>query len=199
MRTTGSIGTRAWAAAWACSVFVVGGASLAQAPAVDANPSRATIEEAAGDGCSGVSVVVRRCANAPASTNASGKPADARDPLTRSRARTKAGFARRDRQSTQDALDGKAPAPAPAGEAGGASRLAPITVTGTATGEPPTVEEVLQRALNPTQVTTANGNTITYGPDGARTECQSHCTGPMCCKTMKARPDPARESHSIGR
>ena len=162
---------------------------------VDAQPSRKVLEEAAGDACTGVSVVVSRCAPSPTDADAK-KANDAKDPLSRSRAKTKAAFARRDRQAAQDTLDGKKSDP---DASSSAARLDPITVTGTSSDLPPTVEEVIQRALNPTQTVTPGGTSVTYGPDGARTECIARCTGPLCCKTMKARPDPARESNSIGR
>lgn len=172
-------------------------------------PSREVIERSANEGCSDSSVVVQRCppkspatSNAVRGSNAPSAPAS-RDELARSRDRTKAAFDRRDRRARQDALENKPPpvTGASADSSGpGAQELQRVTVTGSSTAEPPpTVEEVLQKALSPEQTVLPNGNSMTYGPNGDRTECQANCVGPMCCKVMRARPDPARESNSIGR
>ena len=174
------------------------GAAHAQSRPVDTTASRQALEDASRDRCDGVSVVVRRCVAQP-DTRHSDK---ADDSLTRSRARAKAAFDRRDRRTRQDALDGieETSGNAAGGTAsrGGAQRLAPVVVTGNAAEPGASVEEILQRALNP-QVVSQSGTVTTYGPDGARNECIARCVGPMCCLTLRNRPDPARESSSIGR
>jgi hypothetical protein len=164
----------------------------AQTQPVNTAPSRQTLEEVSRDSCEGVSVVVQRCVPQPAANQGQGD-----DALARSRAQTKAAFDRRDRRARQDALADKKDASATA-SSDDAQRLAPVIVTGKADETPPTIEEVLQRALNP-QVVSPNGTVTTYGADGTRTECVAHCVGPMCCLTLRNRPDPARESNSIGR
>ena len=192
-----SASDRARSRAWRGLVFYAlfnSSAVLAQSNPVDTTPSRRAIAEALQEGCDGVSVVVRRCAE-KAATSKLDKSDDA---LTRSRARAKAAFDRRDRRARQDALgaiDDENGYPATNGSA---LRLAPVVVTGNAAEAPPSIEEVLQRALNP-QVVSPNGTVTTYGPDGTRTECIARCVGPMCCLTLRNRPDPARESNSIGR
>ena len=152
------------------------------------------IEDAAKEGCDPNSVVVKNCL--PPATNVAPKKSD--DALTKSRERTKAAFDRRDRRGQEDAAEGKEPVRTDS--ASDAQRLAPVTVTGTASAAPaPTPEAVIQRALNPDEVVLSNGNSVKYGPNGERTECQAGCVGPMCCKTVRALPDPARQSNSIGR
>ena len=175
-------------------VPLLAGTAHAQAK-VDTQPSRKVLEEAAAESCTGVSVVVSRCA--PSVVDADAKKAGAaKDPLSRSSAKAKAALARREQQAAQDALDGKKPDP---DSSSPAARLDPIIVTGSGAELPPTVEEIIQRALNPGQEVTSGGTTVRYAPDGARIECIARCTGPLCCKTIKSRPDPARESNSIGR
>ncbi len=185
----------ALAAALAASIAL---AVRAQAPAaVNTTPSRENLEQAARDGCDNASVVVQRCLPQPNSGAPETRPPA--DELTRSRERAQAAFDRRARQQQKDALDRKPGNPRPAVEGpGDAQRLAPVTVTGTATENPPPPEEVLQKALNPQTSVLPNGNSVTYGPDGDRTECQAHCVGPMCCKVIRARPNPARLSNAIG-
>ncbi len=178
-------------------LFVAAPGRSQQGATVNATPTRETIEDAARDSCDGVSVIVRRCAEAaPAATRA----AEPDDSLTRSRARARAAFDRRDRQQRQDALDAanapKTSASAPS--AANTQKLAPVVVTGNAVQEPPTVEEILQKALSPPQVS-PNGTVTSYAPDGARIECIAKCIGPMCCVTLRALPDPAHQSNSIGR
>jgi len=152
------------------------------------------IEDAAKEGCDPNSVVVRNCP-APA-VNVAPKKAD--DALTKSRERAKAAFDRRDRRGQDDAGAGKGPVTTDAKT--DAQRLAPVTVTGTASdAPPPTPEAVMQKALNPDQTVLENGNTVTYGPNGERRECQAGCVGPACCKVLRAMPNPAQQSNSIGR
>ena len=168
------------------------GLACAQA-GVNTTPSRATLEEAAQNGCDGVSVVVARCAG---KTDAA-PPAKSGDPLTRSRAAAKAAFDRRAREGRAAALDGsRAPA------SGDAQRLGPVTVTGKTADDPTDVEGVLQRALNPNSegVLSADGKTISrYGLNGSRFDCVAKCVGPACCIEVRALPNPARDSNSIGR
>ncbi len=176
------------------SVFAVS-AAHAQSDPVDTTASRQAIEEAARQSCDGVSVVVRRCVAQPES----GKPDQADDPLTRSRARAKAAFDRRDRRARENALEaGDDGATSAAAASGKAQRLAPVIVTGDAPERALSIEEIFQRALNP-QVVSPSGTVTTYGADGTRVECIARCVGPMCCLTLRARPDPAHESNSIGR
>ncbi len=170
-------------------------AAHAQSATLNTTPSRQAIDEAARANCEGVSVVVRQCVAQPDASKSDKND----DRLTRSRARAKAAFDRRDRRTRQDAQGGNDDAVNGAAEAGRAQRLAPVVVTGSATELPLTIEEILQRALNPQQVVSPNGTVTTYGADGTRTECIARCIGPMCCATVRARPDPARESNSIGR
>ncbi len=167
--------------------------SNAQSNAINTTASRQAIEEASRADCEGVSVVVRRCVAQPDANRADKSD----DSLTRSRARTKAAFDRRDRRARQDALEGNAATNDRASDAR-AQRLAPVTVTGNAAEPPPSIEQILQRALNP-QAISPNGTVTSYAPDGARVECIARCVGPMCCLTLRNRPDPARESNSIGR
>jgi len=163
---------------------------------INVTPSRDTLEQAARDSCDNTSVVVQRCLEQQHDATGAPTPAPA-DELTRSRERAKDAFDRRTRQQQKQAMDGKSDA-APTAD-GEAQRLAPVTVTGAATADPPPQpEEVIQKALDPRTNVLANGNTVTYGPDGERTECQAHCVGPMCCKVVRALPNPARLSNSIG-
>ena len=174
----------------AIAIACVGsGAAFAQAP-VNTTPSRQILEDAARSGCDGASVVVRRCVDP---TVDPAKTVD--DPLAKSRAAAKAAFDRRDRQARDAALRGDPPA-----ASGGAERLETVTVTGRASESAPSVEDVLQRALNPPAAVVSPAGTVTqYGIDGARTECIAKCYGPMCCTTVRALPNPARDSNAIGR
>ncbi len=187
---------------FAALVFLLACAAAGAQQAINTEPSRQTLEEASRDSCEGVSEVVRRCANRP--QEADKKPAA--DPLTKSRAATKAAFDRRDRRSRDAALQA-APVPDAAAAAPGAAQDAPIgvgkrldgvTVTGTADAEP-SLEDVLQRALNPAAggVPGPNGTTSTYAPDGVRRDCISKCVGPACCATVRTLPNPARDSNGI--
>lgn len=179
---------------WALAALFACLGAVAQTP-VNTTPSRGTLDEAARSGCDGVSVVVQRCADDPRDAKPAPKAAD---PLTRSRAATKAAFDRRDRRSQAEAASGAKPADG--GSPGDPQRLQSVTVTGTST-ETPTLEEILQRALNPTQsaVPGPNGTVSRYAPDGTRYDCIAKCVGPACCATVRALPNPARESNSIGR
>ena len=173
------------------SLAALAGLASAQSR-VNTTPSRETLEEAAQNGCDGVSVVVARCAgNTEAPVSKTG------DPLARSRAAAKAAFDRRAREGRATALDGsKAPA------SGDAQRLGPVTVTGRTADDPTDVEGVLQRALNPNSEGTlsADGKTISrYGLNGSRFDCVAKCVGPACCVEVRALPNPARDSNSIGR
>ena len=176
-----------------CGLLVLGSAS-AQSD-VNTKPTRETLEEAARVSCDGVSVVVQRCAG---KADDAAKPSA--DPLTRSRATTKAAFDRRDSRGRAAALKGETPdANTPVGDA---QRLGGVTVTGKSAEAPLSIEQVLQRALNPNTegVLSADGKTISrYGLDGARYDCVAKCVGPACCKEIRALPNPARESNSIGR
>ena len=170
--------------------LVASGAAVAQST-VNTTPSRQTLEEATHDSCAGVSEVVQRCAPRP--DTAPAKPAN--DPLTRSRAATKAAFDRKDGKGRAAAASTGA---TPSSDA---QRIGTVNVTGTADNQL-SVEQVLQRALNPNAegVLSADGKTIThYGPNGSRYDCVAKCVGPMCCAEVRALPNPARESNSIGR
>jgi hypothetical protein len=179
---------------WSLFLVVAVGAAFAQAD-VNTTPSRATLDEASRASCDGVSVVVQRCAAQP--DDAASKPTDA---LTKSRAATKAAFDRRDSRGRAAALKGETPdADTPVGDA---QRLGGVTVTGKSAEAPLSVEQVMQRALNPNidGVLSADGKTIThYGLDGSRYDCVAKCVGPFCCTEIRALPNPARDSNSIGR
>ena len=160
----------------------------------DAAATRRAVGEAAQTGCDGVSVVVQRC-SAPVDDG----PNKADDALTRSRAAAKAAFDRRDRRARDDAMKGEPPpSDAPVGNA---QRLGTVTVTGKGDEPAPSVEDVLQRALNPGAdgVPGPNGTVSRYAPDGTRYDCIAKCVGPMCCATVRSLPNPARDSNSIGR
>lgn len=195
-RASGRAAIRALRGLALCAAFAVG-AGHAQTDPADNTVSRQAIEQSAQDHCEGVSVVVQRCVTPP--EEKSGRKAD--DPLTRSRVRAKAAFDLHDRRARQEALDagdGAAGADPGAPAHGKAEQLAPVIVTGRAVEPHATIEEILQRALAP-PVVSPNGTVTTYGVDGARTECIARCVGPMCCVTLRPRPDPARDSNSIGR
>lgn len=175
------------------------GAADAQQP-INTEPSRQTLEEASRDSCDGVSEVVKRCANRSRDAN---RPAT--DALSRSRAATKAAFDRRDRRSRDAALqstqaDVSAPPVGSTNDAplGVGRRLDAVTVTGTVDAAP-SIEEVLQRALNPAAggVPGPNGTTSTYAPDGMRYDCISKCVGPACCATVRSLPNPSRDANGI--
>jgi hypothetical protein len=173
-------------------------ACLGSAVAQDVNttPSKKVLDEAAGPSCEGVSLVVQRCA--PKAEGTAKKPVD--DASSRSRAATKAAFDRRDKRASDAALKGESvPANTPTGDA---QRLGGVTVTGKGDDKGPSVEEVLQRALNPNSegVLSPDGKTITrYAPDGTSYDCVAKCVGPMCCITRRTLPNPAHDSNSIGR
>lgn len=176
-------------------LFVAVGAAVAQT-AVNTTPSRETLDEASRATCDGVSIVVQRCAAKPddAATKAS------TDALTRSRATTKAAFDRRDSRARAAALKGETPEPTTA--AGDAQRLGGVSVTGKADEQSLSIEQVLQRALNPNSegVLSPDGKTISrYGLNGSRYDCIAKCVGPACCVEVRALPNPARDSNAIGR
>ncbi len=170
-------------------------ASGSIAAPVDQTPSKQTLEESSKDDCEGVSSVVQRCAP---KVNADVAAPKADDALTRSRAKTKAGFDRIDRQNRNDALKGAPPSVnTPVGDA---QQLGGVTVTGKAADDKPSVEDVLQRAIGPTGgVPNGNGTVTKYTPNGTRYECVEKCVGPACCIELRATPNPAREVNSIGR
>ena len=175
-------------------LLVAVGAAFAQAD-VNTTPSRATLDEASRASCDGVSVVVQRCAAQP--EDGKTRPADA---LSKSRATTKAAFDRRDGRGRAAALNGETPAPTTA--AGDAQRLGGVSVTGKADEQSLSIEQVLQRALNPNSEGTLSpdGKTVSrYGLNGSRYDCIAKCVGPACCTEIRALPNPARESNSIGR
>lgn len=164
--------------------------------AVNTTPSRETLDEASRASCDGVSVVVQRCAAQPDDATKKAPP----DALTKSRANAKAAFDRRDSRARAAALKGETPAPTTA--AGDAQRLGGVSVTGKADDPSLSIEQVLQRALNPNSEGTLSpdGKTISrYGLNGSRYDCIAKCVGPACCTEIRAMPNPARESNSIGR
>ncbi len=181
----------------AALVILLAFASLAGAQQpINTAPSRQTLEEASRDSCEGVSQVVQRCSNRSPDTDKKST-----DPLTRSRAATKAAFDRRDKRSSDAALQTPSTngsAPAKDAPIGAGQRLDTVNVTGTADA-PASIEEVLQRALNPAAggVPGPNGTTSTYAPDGVRYDCISKCVGPACCATVRTLPNPARDANGI--
>lgn len=141
--------------------------------------------------CENASVIVLRCI-APRQADRS----DSGDALEQSRQRTKAAFDRRDRRSADQPRDG--------GDAiealidGRVQRLAPVIVTGQTPYVPaPTVEQILDRALRPPPPSAAT--VMVWNNDGGRTECIARCVGPMCCTTVSAQSNPARDAFAIGR
>ena len=190
----GSRSLRRGAVAAACvAAIALGGRIVAAEPDVTAQATKQAVEEASRSGCDGVSVVVQRCAP-PVDAPTKKAPDDA---LTRSRTATKAAFDRRDRNARDAALQGaNVPASTPVGDA---QRLGTVTVTGKAADPQPTLEEVLQRALNPGSLVSPDGTVSHYAPDGVRYDCIAKCVGPMCCATVRTLPNPARDSNSIGR
>ncbi len=179
----------------AVMAIAMAGLAMAQTGVTKA-PSRQSIEDAARDNCEGVSVIVQRCAPQP---DDAAKKKTAADPLTKSRAATKAAFDRKDGRSRAAAIAGEKPSSnTPVGDA---ERLGGVTVTGTA-DDKPSVEGVLQKALNPgvDGVLSDDGKTITKsGLNGSRYECVAKCVGPACCTEIRALPNPARDALSIGR
>lgn len=146
------------------------------------------VRESRAPRCENASVVVRRCL---ASRSEQAKPGDR---FEQSRQRAKAAFDRRDRAAREQARDG---GDTGASASGGAQRLAPIVVTGERPEAPLSIEETLQRALQPTLPSGAT--TTIWRNDGGRTECVARCVGPACCVTVSPQPNPAREAFSIGR
>ncbi len=178
----------------ALSIVTAVGSASAQT-GVNISPSRETLDEVARASCDGVSVVVQRCAAKPDEAADKTSP----DALKRSRANAKAAFDRRDSRGRADALNGVAPASNT--PVGGAQRLDTVTVQGKSP-ESLSIEQVLQRALNPNTdgVLSSDGKTIShYGLNGSRYDCVAKCVGPACCIEVRALPNPARESNSIGR
>ena len=181
------------------AMAIVGASALCTGAVAQSNvnttPSRQALEEASQDNCDGVSVIVQRCAAKP-TDGAATTSKSTTDPLTRSRATAKSAFDRRDSRARAAAMKGGAvPANTPVG---GAERLGGVTVTGRSLEAPPSVEEVLQRALAPTPPS-PDGTVSHYGVDGVRYDCIAKCVGPACCATVRSMPNPARDSISIGR
>lgn len=182
------------------ALLACGATAGAQQP-INTAPSRQTLEEASRDSCQGVSEVVKRCAGRTQDTTPKSPPTDS---LTRSRAATKAAFDRRDKRARDAAASKTSETPAdgstPAKDApiGASQRLDAVNVTGTADA-PASIEEVLQRALNPADggVPGPNGTTSTYAPDGVRRDCISKCVGPACCATVRTMPNPSRDANGI--
>jgi hypothetical protein len=162
----------------------------ASAQTVDSNPSKKTLDDAAGDNCENVSVVVQRCGQKPVAAPA--KPSD--DALARSRAQTKAAFDRRDQNARDQALKGQPPAVnTPVGDA---QRLGGVTVTGNAVDDAPQPEAVIQKALVP-PTASPNGTVSKYMPNGTRYDCIEKCVGPACCVEVRTLPNPARDVNSL--
>ncbi len=176
-------------------IGVIGSAASAQTR-VNTTPTREALDEATRDDCEGVSVIVVRCAPKPDQPAAK----TATDPLTKSRATTKAAFDRRDNRGRAAALGGT---PAPASTAvGDANRLGGVTVTGAAGDKDLSIQETLQRALNPNTEGTLSedGKTISRpGLNGSRYDCVAKCVGPACCVEVRAMPNPSRDLNAIGR
>lgn len=146
------------------------------------------VRESRAPRCENASVVVRRCIAT--------QPAEAKlgDRFERSRQRARAAFKRRDRAALDQALKG---GDTESASNEGAQRLAPVVVTGERPEAPLTIEETLQRALQPPP---ANSPTTTiWSNDGGRTECIARCVGPACCVTVSPQPNAARDVFSIGR
>jgi len=178
-----------------CGIFVLMTAAAFAQQAVDTAPSKKTLEDAAAEGCDGVSSVIRRCADqaAEAAKRDAAKKSD--DALIRSRAAAKAAFDRQDQRGRDDALKGEAPSVStPVGDA---QKLGGVEVTGKSVN-PQSVEEVIQKALNPPSVSNGNGTTSRYAPNGSRYDCIEKCVGPACCVEVRSMPDPAHSSNSIG-
>lgn len=146
------------------------------------------VRESRAPRCENASVVVRRCI---ATRPAEAKPGDR---FERSRQRARAAFERRDRAALDHALKGDA---IDSSSNGLAQKLAPVVVTGERPEAPLSIEETLQRALQPPP---ANSPTTTiWRNDGGRTECVARCVGPACCVTVSPQPNAARDVFSIGR
>jgi len=178
-----------------CGVFAMLTTAAFAQQAVDTTPSKKTIEDAAAEGCDGVSSVMRRCADQAAAAAKRDADAKSDDALTRSRAATKAAFDRRDQRARDDALKGEPPpVSTPVGDA---QKLGGVEVTGKS-DNPQSVEEVIQKALNPASASNGNGTTSRYAPNGSRYDCIEKCVGPACCVEVRSMPDPARNSNSIG-
>jgi hypothetical protein len=183
-------------AAAAIVVAVAGLVTIGQvlAQSVVTTPSKKTLEEASKDDCANVSSVVQRC-ESTSPDQAPAKKSD--DGLTKSREATKAAFDRRDQRARDEALKGQpAAANTPVGDA---QELGAVTVTAKAVDDKPSVEEILQKALSPPPaMSNGNGTTSRYAPNGSRFDCIEKCVGPACCVEVRALPNPARDSNSIG-
>ena len=147
---------------------------------------RDEVRESRAPRCENASVIVRRCIASQPDQAKSG------DRFEQSRQRAKAAFDRRDR-----AARGARGDDSDASSSGSAQRLAPVVVTGERPEAPLSIEETLQRALQPT-LPTGPTNTI-WRNDGGRTECVARCVGPACCVTFSPQPNSARDVFSIGR
>ena len=173
-----------------CLLALATTAAVAQqrAPAaIDTEPSKKVLEDAAAEGCDGVSTVIRRCADQAKDAAARDAAKRADDSLGQSRVKAKEAFDRRDRQARDDALQGNPP---PA-SAVGAQRLGGVEVTGKADGTTG-VEDTIQKALTPPAAqSNGNGTTSRYGPNGVRYDCIEKCVGPACCVEVRAIPDPS--------
>ena len=145
------------------------------------------VRESRAPHCENASVVVLRCL---ATQPDQAKPADR---FERSRQRAKAAFDRRDRAAREGARNVRDTGLS----SGGAERLAPVVVTGERPEAPLSIEETLQRALQPTLP--ASATTTIWRNDGGRTECITRCVGPACCVTVSPQPNSARDVFSIGR
>jgi hypothetical protein len=162
-------------------------AALAQSP-VNTEPSKKTLEDAAAEGCDGVSTVIRRCADQAKDAAARDAAKRSDDALTQSRAKAKEAFDRRDRRASDNALEGKAPVPSSVG----AERLGGVEVTGKADGTTG-VEDGIQKALTPPAArSNGDGTTTKYAPNGIRYDCIEKCVGPACCVELRSIPDPSR-------
>jgi hypothetical protein len=182
----------------AAAAFVVAIAGLVTigqvlAQSVVTTPSKKTLEDASRDDCANVSSVVQRCESPPPDQPPAKKGDDA---LTKSREATKAAFDRRDQRARDEALKGQPTGNTPVGDA---QELGTVTVTAKAVEDKPSIEEILQKALSPTQsISNGNGTTSRYAPNGSRIDCIEKCVGPACCVEVRALPNPARDSNSIG-
>jgi hypothetical protein len=182
-------------AAAAIAVAIASLVTISQvlAQAVVTTPSKKTLEDASRDDCANVSSIVQRCESTTPDQPPTKKSDDA---LTKSREATKAAFDRRDQRARDEALKGEPTGNTPVGDA---QQLGTVTVTSKAVDDKPSVEEILQKALSPPPaMSNGNGTTSRYAPNGSRIDCIEKCIGPACCVEVRALPNPARDSNSIG-